>query len=206
LIIVVSVSFAGFRFYNTGHSQITGIDISVTGMAKLAEKATLKTIIGYNYISPKTLDPDYIYASDTMPSGKINYYSYETTSVDPSKNILKYRFLHTLKGDIEFDIRSFSIGISVKHFSKIENLDSTIFKFEEATEATGGSLQAIRYRDYFNNHNDGNWIFDLRAAYEISEHQQVSIIANNLFNNIYSLRPLKAEPMRSVILQYIFKI
>lgn len=202
----------GFKFCNTGHSRITGIDISITGMAKLAENTTLKTMIGYNYIIPNSLDPEFIYASDTLwdkladTIKKINYYSYNTTSVDPSKGLLKYRFLHTLKGDIEFTYRSFSFGISIKYFSRIENLDASIFEFEKVTENTGGSMQTIRYKDYFYHHNNGNWIFDLRAAYEISVHHQVSLIANNLFNNIYSLRPLKAEPMRSVILQYIYKM
>ncbi len=202
----------GFKFCNTGHSRITGIDISVTGMAKLGEKTTLKTMIGYNYIMPKSLDPAYVYASDTLwdvvadTVKKINYYSYNSTSVDSSQGILKYRFLHTLKGDIEFTCRSFSFGISIKYFSKIENLDASIFEFEKVTEQTGGSMQPIRYMDYFYNHNNGNWIFDFRAAYKITDHHQVSLIAKNLFNNIYSLRPLKSEPMRSIVLQYIFKM
>lgn len=193
---------AGFRFLNTGHSKITGIDISHTGSSYLGEKITLRTMLGYNYIMPVTLDPDYVYATDIR---NIDY-SYATTSVDPEGNILKYRFLHTLKGDIQLDVHSFAVGFSVKYFSKIENLDKAIEDFENTTTLAGGTIQPILYMDYFYNNNDGQWIMDIRASYQINEHHQVAILSNNLTNNIYSLRPLKAEPMRSVLVQYVFKM
>ena len=193
---------AGFKFVNTGKSRITGIDISVTGMAKLGTKSSLKTILGYTYISPKTLDPDYVYAVDNHGRAL----SYSTTSLDTSNNILKYRFLHTFKGDIEFNIHSFSFGISARYFSKIENLDKSIKEFEDVTNNTGGTLQPIRYMDFFYQHNNGNWIFDARIAYNFNDHHKISLISNNLLNRVYSLRPLKAEPMRTIMLQYMLKI
>jgi iron complex outermembrane receptor protein len=197
-----TIGGAGFKFLNTGHSRITGVDISVTGAAQLASKITLHTILGYNYIMPKTLDPEYVYATDIR--GK--QYSYLTTSIDTSGYILKYRFLHTFKGDIELDIHDFSVGFSAKYFSRIENLDKAIADFEEATIASGGSVQPILYMDYYATHNTGNWILDFRAGYKISEHHEVNLIGNNFLNNIYSLRPLKAEQMRNFQLQYLLKI
>ncbi len=47
--------FYGFRFVNTGKSRVSGIDISITGKAQLGKTSVLKTMIGYNYIMPKTL-------------------------------------------------------------------------------------------------------------------------------------------------------
>jgi iron complex outermembrane receptor protein len=196
-----TIGGAGFKFVNTGDSRITGVDMSLTGAAHLAEEITLKTIVGYNYIMPKTLDPDYVYAKDIRDIE----YSYNTTSIDPSDDILKYRFLHTFKGDIELEINGFTIGFSAKYFSRIENLDKTIEEFEKTTLAAGGSIQPILYMDYFYTNNDGKWIMDARASYKFNEHHELSFLSNNLLNNIYSLRPLKAEPMRSVMLQYIFK-
>lgn len=197
-----TVGGAGFRFMNTGHSRINGVDISVTGAAQLAPKVTLRTIIGYNYIMPKTLDPDYVYATDIRGIK----YSYISTSVDTTNYILKYRFLHTFKGDIELDIYAFTLGFSVKYFSKIENLDKAIEDFEKTTLAAGGTIQPILYMDYFYTNNTGKWILDIRAGYKINDHHEINIICNNFLNNIYSLRPLKAEQMRSVILQYVLKI
>jgi outer membrane cobalamin receptor len=192
----------GFRFLNTGHSRITGVDISVSGAAQLAEHVTLRTILGYNYIMPKCLDPNYIFAVD-VDSTK---YTFNSTSIDSTGSILKYRFLHTFKGDIELDIHAFSFGISAKYFSRIENLDKSIEEFEHYTRLPGVQLQDILYMDYFYNHNNGKWIFDVRASYKISKHHEVSIISNNFMNNIYSLRPLKAEPMRNVMVQYVLKM
>ena len=197
-----TIGGAGFKFLNTGHSRITGVDISITGAAQLADKVTLRTILGYNYIMPKTLDPDYIYATDIRD----NEYSYITTSVDSTDYILKYRFLHTFKGDIELNIHAFTIGFSAKYFSRIENLDKAIEDFEETTKAAGGSIQPILYMDYFYSHNKGQWIMDMRASYKINDHHELSLISNNFLNKSYSLRPLKAEAMRNIMVQYVFKI
>jgi iron complex outermembrane receptor protein len=191
---------AGFKFLNTGKSKVTGVDVSLTGQAKLNKDLGMTVLLGYTYVHPVSLEPDYVYAVD---DNGIEY-SYNSMSVDPSKNILKYRFLHTVKFDIGFDIYAFSIGMSLKYFSKIENLDKTIFDFEDATLASGGTLQPILYRDYFYNHNNGNAIVDMRAGYRFHKHHKIAVIVDNLFNRWYSLRPLKAEPMRSIQLQYTF--
>jgi iron complex outermembrane receptor protein len=193
---------AGFKFLNTGHSRIRGIDISLTGAIQLAGNADLKIMAGYNYIMPITMDPDFVYTTDIRDTE----YTYTSTSVDPTDNILKYRFLHTFKSDLELNIFKASIGISAKYFSRIENLDKAIEEFENTTKLAGGTIQPILYMDYFYNNNNGKWVFDLRASYTINDHHQVAIIGNNLLNNVYSLRPLKAEQMRAIMLQYILKL
>jgi hypothetical protein len=180
---------------------VSGIDISVTGKAQLGKSSVLKTMIGYNYIMPKTLEPDYIFAED-YSLGSNSEFSYNTTSVNPDNNILKYRFLHTVKADIEIEVGSFSSGISLKYFSKIENLDKSIQDLEDFTKQTGGTIQPIDYMDYYYNHNDGNYILDFRISQRFKEKHKVSLIIDNVLNQWYSLRPLKAEEMRKIILQY----
>ena len=86
------------------------------------------------------------------------------------------------------------------------NLDKAIEDFEDATSSSGGTLQPVLYMDYFNNHNNGHTIIDLRVAYEINQKHKLSLICNNLLNRWYSLRPLKAEQMRSVMLQYVLRL
>ena len=198
-------SIAGFKFLNTGKSRIVGLDVSVTGNAQIYKNLTMTTIFGYNYIIPKSLEPDYVFANDYNPTGNTEF-TYRNTSVDPSDEILKYRFLHTLKADIEFDYKGLSPGIGLKYFSKIENLDKAIEDFELATSATGGSIQPIKYMDYYYNHNNGNLIIDLRLSYYFNEKHKVSVTANNVTNRWYSLRPLKAEAMRSILFQYSLKL
>jgi len=196
-------SFAGFKFLNTGKSRVVGLDLSFSGKTTLSKNIDLIFMTGYNYIVPKTLNPDYVYAVDDLG----REFSYNTTSMDPSSNILKYRFLHNVKGDFEFKYKEkIAFGISAKYFSKIINMDGVIRDFEETTVNTGGTVQAIHYMDYYNSHRFGNWIFDARFSYKFNDHHRLALIGSNVFNRLYSLRPLKVEPPRSIMLQYSYSL
>lgn len=196
---------AGFKFVNTGESRVLGLDASFSGQAKLTKKVQLNFTTGYTYIVPKTLNPDFVYAVDEHPVNP-RAYSYNSTSLDPSENVLKYRFLHNLKGDFEVEfLEKFAVGMSVKYFSKIKNLDAVIQEFEESTQVIE-TIQNIQYMNYFKSHQHGNWIFDARVSYEISPIHKIALISSNLTNNSFSLRPLKIEPPRSIMLQYTFAL
>jgi iron complex outermembrane receptor protein len=197
---------AGFMFLNTGQSRVTGLDASFMGMAKLSKKTLLTFMTGYNYIVPKTLSPDYVYATDSLN----RIFTYNSTSLDGSKGILKYRFLHNVKLDAELTYnKKISLGLSAKYFSKIVNMDAIIKDFEELTTDTtsdiGNWLQDLRYMDYFNSHRFGNWIFDARFSYSISETHKIALIGSNILNRGYSLRPLKIEAPRTIMIQYTYK-
>jgi outer membrane receptor protein involved in Fe transport len=198
-------AYAGFKFLNTGRSRITGIDISQTGSSKFGAKTGMRMIAGYSYIMPRTLDPDLLFARDYNPFQPTDY-SFRSTSVNPKNNILKYRFLHTVKADVELYTGNLTVGYSIKYFSKIENLDKAIADFERVTLSTGGTLQPILYMDYFAEHNKGNTVMDGRISYEFRKKYKVSLIGNNLLNRAYSLRPLKAEEIRSIMLQVVLNI
>jgi iron complex outermembrane receptor protein len=195
-------SSAGFKFLNTGNSRVLGLDLSFSGMAKLSKKSELTFMAGYNYIVPKTLTPDYVYAVDSLD----RVFSYNTTSLDSTKGILKYRFLHNIKADMELMInKKIGIGASAKYFSKIVNMDAIIKDFEDLTTDIA-VLQDLRYMDYFDAHRFGNWIFDARISYQISEQHKLAIIGANIFNRSYSLRPLKIEAPRTIMVQYTWKL
>ncbi|MDX1651150.1 MAG: TonB-dependent receptor [Brumimicrobium sp.] len=196
---------AGFKFLNTGRSRIIGLDVSFSGQAKIGKKNKISFLTGYNYILPKTLNPDLIYAVDSHPVNPREY-SFSNTSLNPDRNILKYRFLHNIKGDISWTYaEKLSIGFSVKYFSQIENLDAVIAEFEENT-AVVSTIQNIRYMDYFEANRHGNWIFDARISYDINGKHKIAVISSNISNNMYSLRPLKMEAPRTVMIQYSLKL
>ena len=198
---------AGFMFLNTGESRVTGIDASFVGGAKVTKKSEMTFLLGYNYIVPKTLSPDLVYATDSLN----RVFTYNSTSLDPSNGILKYRFLHNVKLDAEFVYnKKLSIGMSAKYFSKIINMDAIIKDFEEFTTDTssdvGNWLQDLRYIDFFNAHRFGNWIFDARVSYNINESHKLALIGSNILNRTYSLRPLKIESPRTLMVQYTFRL
>jgi iron complex outermembrane receptor protein len=196
-------SFAGFKFLNTGQSRVVGIDVSFAGLAKVSKNVDLNFLTGYNYIVPKTLNPNYVYAVDDIN----RQYSYNSTSMDPQSQILKYRFLHNLKFDAEATFyKKMAIGLSAKYFSKMVNMDAIIKDFEETTANSGGDKQNIRYMDYFYAHRFGNWIFDSRVSLNLNEKHKFALVASNLLNRSYSLRPLKIESPRTIMIQYTFKL
>ncbi len=195
-------SSAGFKFLNTGQSRVLGLDLSFTGMAKISKKSEVVFMAGYNYIVPKTLTPDYVYAIDSLN----RVFSYNTTSLDSTHGILKYRFLHNVKADIEFTFfKKLGIGASAKYFSKIINMDAIIKDFEQLTKDVD-VLQDLRYMDYYDSHRFGNWIFDARLSYKITDQHKLAIIGTNILNRSYSLRPLKIEPPRSIMVQYTWRL
>ena len=193
---------AGFMFLNTGESRVTGIDASFVGGAKVTKKSEMTFLLGYNYIVPKTLSPDFVYAIDSLN----RVFTYNSTSLDPSNGILKYRFLHNVKLDAEYIYnKKLSIGMSAKYFSKMINMDAIIKDFEEVT-INNELIQDLRYMDFFNSHRFGNWIFDARVSYNVSESHKLALIGSNIFNRTYSLRPLKIEAPRTLMVQYTYRI
>ena len=194
---------AGFKFVNTGKSRVSGLDASINGQARWGNgDYRINFVGGYTYILPVTLEPDLVFATDYRPGGDPDF-SYNSTSVDPENQILKYRFQHTFKMDMEFFYKFFSTGISIQYYSRMVNVDKAIFDFQEFTEQIGGNFPPVLYKNYFFNHNSGHTIVDWRFGFKIKKIHKVSFIANNLLNRYYSLRPLKADPMRSITLQYI---
>ena len=195
-------SSAGFMFLNTGDSRVVGIDASFAGFAEFKKHHKMSFLLGYNYIVPKTLTPDYVYAIDSNQ----REFSYNSTSLDPSEGILKYRFLHNAKMDIEYSWKKkFSIGASAKYFSKMVNMDKIIKEFEEFT-VDQQYLQDIQYMNYFENHRFGNWIFDARVSFSFSASHKLALIGSNILNRTYSLRPLKIESPRTISVQYTYKL
>ncbi len=60
--------------------------------------------------------------------------------------------------------------------------------------------------DYFNNKNNGNFILDARVSYQFRKIHKVALISSNILNRTFSLRPLKVEPMRTIMFQYSVSI
>lgn len=117
--------------------------------------------MGYNYIVPKTLSPNFVYATDSLN----RVFTYQSTSLDPSNGILKYRFLHNIKLDVEHTWnKKYAFGFSAKYFSKMVNMDAIIKDFEQIT-VDNELLQDLKYMDYFDAHRFGNWIFDARISF-----------------------------------------
>ncbi|MFY7669413.1 MAG: TonB-dependent receptor [Crocinitomicaceae bacterium] len=174
----------GFRATNAEKASITGIDISFNSMGKIGE-LELISLIGYTYMNPISLNND------------PNYTVYNS---DSTTNMLKYRFNHLAKADIEANWRKFSFGISNRYSSFMRNIDRV---FEEPIAGNTYILPGLKqYREKF---NKGNLVFDVRIGYKINDNFRVGLIANNVFNAEYSSRPGDIQPPRNFMAQLQMK-
>ncbi len=196
------VSVVGFKFLNTGDSRVRGVDMSLAAtMPETNKRFGVAALIGYTYIEPVSLTPDSVYARDKSLGGFGQDLSYKSSSMDTTDNILKYRFKHMFKADIEFKIYRFSLGVSNKYYSKMQNIDKAFKDIEVLTDGFYPNIDRIKGVKYWKTHLYVS-VWDARVSYKISEKQKLSLVCNNVLNEEYSLRPLKIESQRNTALQY----
>ena len=197
------IAIVGFKFLNTGDSRVRGVDMSIAATTpETNKKFGVSALLGYTYIEPVSLTPDSVYARDKSLGGFGQDLSYKSSSMDTTGNVLKYRFQHMFKLDIEFKIYRFNIGISNKYYTKMQNVDKAFQDVEILTEGFYPNIEKIKGVKYWKNHLDIS-VWDARLSYNVDKKQKVSIVCNNVFNEEYSLRPLKIESPRTAALQYV---
>ncbi|NVO02277.1 MAG: TonB-dependent receptor [Bacteroidetes bacterium] len=185
--------WTGFKAENISNAQINGIDISIMGQGKLfGLPATL--VAGYTYTNPIDLD--------------VNRDSLKTTDA----NILKYRFYHSAKIDLEVTYRKFTAGVSAEYNSNIINIDKA---FEDPLFYADGVTPIIQngdsvyimpgLKDYRAKHNKGDIVLNVRLSYQILESSKLSIVIRNLLNREYMIRPGDVQAPRNIALQYSLK-
>jgi len=172
---VPTLDDVGFKSLNIGKARINGFEIGISGSGKLG-KLPLNLFAGYTYMNPVDL------SSDTL-----------------SNNILKYRYRHSLKGDVSIDIKKFSAGISVVYRSFMERIDNAFEDVILGQEIFPG------LKEYRQKNDHGNWVFDLRASYSLTTSTRLAIIAKNIFNEEYMGRPGDIQPPRNITLQAVVK-
>ena len=156
-----------FQAQNIGDTKIRGVDFNITGQGEIAGVKT-SILTGYTYIDPKFVDFNII---DSLNS----------TS---DENILKYRFKHSFKLDIQSDFNNLAVGIALFYNSEMKAVDDIlnrlngIGKFREANP--GGNLKV-----------------DGRISYKIKK-AKFSLIGRNLFNKEIMLRPGVLDAPRNI--------
>jgi outer membrane receptor protein involved in Fe transport len=161
----------GFQSRNIGNTRIRGIDVSVAGQGKMG-LIEVTALLGYTYIDPRQTD-----FNVELDSAK------NTTKT----NLLKYRYEHTGKADIEFGYKKLSTGISLRATSFMANIDS--FFGENEFFFPG-------MRKYRMEHSKGDAVVDFRIAYQLIKNAKVSFIVNNVFNREVMGRPADVQPPR----------
>ena len=194
----------GFKFLNTGNTRVRGLDVSIMGKLELDKDIDLTFLGGYTYVLPVALDPNYIYEENLSPGGGLQQFSYNSTSMDTTDHLLKYRFKHTAKFNVDLRVKNFTVGLSARYYSHIANIDTAFAVLELLTSLNPGT-QNMYFVDYWQKNQSGVTIFDARIGFHLSEQIKLSLVVNNVLNKEFALRPMKIERPRTSAVQCIFK-
>lgn len=179
-------NFVGFQAQNAEKARITGFEISFNSQGKIKE-VELTSLVGYTYMNPVSLNTDS---------------AYQATFSDSGSTVLKYRFNHLFKADIEATWKGFSIGASARYNSFMSNIDDV---FEREVLAGTGIYILPGLKEYREENNSGSFVMDARIGYSINEHYRVGFIVNNILNAEYVTRPGDIQAPRNFIIQLQMK-
>jgi outer membrane receptor protein involved in Fe transport len=126
--------------------------------------------------------------------------AYRASFSDPDSDILKYRFNHLFKADVQLKWRKYGFGVSSRYNSYMSNIDLVFESSLFGQELLPG------LKDYREIYNKGVFVFDMRLLYDITKDFSVNFILNNLFNAEYVSRPGDVQPPRSFLVQLRYGI
>src|SRR5258706_14472833 len=169
----------GFKSLNIANTNIRGFDISLSGTGSIGKVTDVNVLIGYTYTDPRqtNFNPAVDTSRNSLPT-----------------NLLKYRYRHLFKGDIEGTIKKLSAGVSVRYNSFMENIDRL---FESGIQPFLPPMGEYRKK-----HNTGDIVWDVRCSYKVLSNLKTSFLIKNLFNLEYVGRPYDMHPPRSFTLQF----
>ncbi len=173
-------NWVGFQAQNAEKARITGVELSLNSQGKLYKDIEIQSLVGYTYMNPVSLNFDSIYRS---------------TFSNSNTDMLKYRFRHLFKADIQVGYKKYGFGISGRYNSFMTNIDK-IFEMTIFGQELLPGLQA--YREQFNR---GVFVCDVRFLYHFNEKISANFIINNVFNAEYVSRPGDMQAPRSFLIQ-----
>ncbi len=196
----------GFKSLNTGEAMVRGAEFSILGTGKIGE-TQIDILGGYTYTKPVSTTPDYVYAvtqqqPGTLVISEFAQASYLSTSENSSNNILKYRLEHLVRLDCGLTRKNITAGISFRYNSHMQNIDNAFGKLEDQFPA----IFNPGINQWRAEHTTGDYVFDLRLGYKFSDKQRVAIMANNVLNREYAIRPLSIEEPRMTMIQYTLSL
>ncbi len=180
------LKWLGFQAQNAERARIIGYEVSVAGEGEIG-KVKIQTLIGYTFMNPVAINPDSTYL--------------DTWSND-SAGILKYRFKHLAKADLQIEYKGFGIGVSGRLNSFMVNIDKI---FEDGIFGNQILPGIKNYRNEEINQK-AELAFDARISYTYKEKYKASVIVNNLTNAEIMGRPGDIQAPRLFLVQLSYKM
>ena len=169
----VNAQVIGFQSQNVGNTRISGLEFTLAGQGEFGEVET-NILAGYTYTNP-------IFKEFTTA---------DSLSSSADYNVLKYRFRHTAKVDLEATYKGFSVGLAILYTSYMEAIDNVFNQVIPGVEEYRAANQS------------GALVTNVRLSYQINKTFKVAFLCNNLANTEYMLRPGLLEAPRSISLRF----
>ena len=167
-----------FTAQNVGNTIISGCELT-SGLNYNFGEFKLDFTGGYMYLDPKYK----------------NFENVKHTVSNDSVNILKYRYKHTYRFDLDLNYKKFNFGIGASYNSFMPSVDRLL---EQPVIVKGVA-------EYRKKNNKGAHVFRARAGLKMSNFDIVFNV-DNLFNTEYSVRPALIEAPRSFTLSIAYSI
>jgi outer membrane receptor protein involved in Fe transport len=179
----------GFKSINIGDTRIDGVEGTFGITGTVGKDWTFNLSGGITYIDGRQLNYDSAYVA--LVGGMRPVLGSDSTDA------LKYRSKTTYKADVSATWKKAEIGLGMRYFSRMENIDY-VFVSGLLDFAFPPGLGIGHYRKY---HRYGDMILDLRTSYTFNDKFKLAFIVKNLTNYIYMQRPADTQPPRQFVLQ-----
>ncbi len=199
------LKYIGFKSLNISRARIAGYELSFVGEGSFG-KIPVRTFGGYTFTYPVELNAQ---GGDETLNNLGNYLprffkSMVTIDDDILSGLLRYRYRHTVKADVEVDLSKFTVGTEFQYYSFVEKIDDWLIT------PLVKSIEEMDLQNYRTKQQErrmqGNIFWNLRGAYNFDKYGKISVIVNNVINRESSYRPAKMDPPLNFVFQYSIKI
>lgn len=196
--------FYGFQYQNIAEARILGFELGTSIDGNIGDIG-YRLWSGYTYTFPVDLSRDTANLADAG-----NFISAAANSIFGldsiyEESILLYRNLHNVRLDLELYYKDLTLGFAANYQSKMVNVDDVLIGegyFGGLIEFfNGGNDVFPGMKNYRANQAPGDWVFDLRFNYAVTDDLRLSFVINNLMNREYALRIGRINPPRQFTLK-----
>ena len=180
-----SIPLLGFKSINVSPATIQGFELESGGDIRFY-KQQIRWFLGYTYSLPQVNDTNALLNGTQL--------RYADLASDPT-SFMKYRNRHIIRGDLEYRLNTYTIGLSYRYESGFENVDNI---FLEDNVIMGVNQQ---YRiGQISGH-----VFDVRAGMPINENVDIMLQVRNITQQIFMGRPADMSAPRMYQFQLNYK-
>ncbi len=164
-----SIPLLGFKSINVSPATIQGFELESGGDIRFY-KQQIRWFLGYTYSLPQVNDTNALLNGTQL--------RYADLASDPT-SFMKYRNRHIIRGDLEYRLNTYTIGLSYRYESGFENVDNIFLE----DDVIMGVNQQYRIGQI------SGHVFDVRAGMPINENVDIMLQVRNITQQIFMGRP-----------------